>query len=175
MKNIRGNHAGKEWGNVIKCYCQPSLIMLRSLENKRLTRIHRLKKQIGHERLFRPSLFLLFRIDDLFGEVTFTFTDNDRVVAIHAKVSDNVFLPQFVIQVYQRDNPCFDKHQECKAQGDPLFSGSFQGIKCGLKHLMNVPQSYYPIPGITNRPSFILPFLPVKKTQKIFPPIFCTN
>lgn len=129
MKNIRSNRAGKEWGDIIKCNGQLPFKALRRLENEWLVCIHGLKKQIGHISLLRPALLLLFCIDDLFGEIAFTFTDDDRVVAVHAKIGNDIFLPQFIIQVHQRNNPCLDKHQERKPQGDPLFSESFQEVE----------------------------------------------
>jgi len=141
MKNVRSSCAGKEWGNVIDCYRRMPFKMLRAFEDERLTGIHSLKKQIGHESLFRPALLLLFRIDDLFGEVTFALTDDDRIVAVHAKVGHDVLPPQLIIQIHQRDNPRFDEHKKRKAKGNPLFSGSFQVMKCRFKHQINASQS----------------------------------
>ncbi len=126
MENIRSCRAGKEWGNIAKCYRQLSFKMFRSFETEWLTGVQSLKQQISHEGLLCPALILLFDFNDLFGQVTFTFTDHDRVVSVYTEVSDNVFLSQFIIQVHQRNNPCFDKHQEREPQGNPLFSGSFQ-------------------------------------------------
>ncbi len=126
MKNIRSNRAGKEWGNIIKCNFQPAFKMLRRSENERLAGVHRLKKQIGHESLLRTALILLLGIDNLFGKVAFTLADYDRVVAIDAKIGDDVFLPQFIVEVHQRNNPRFDEHEKREPQGDPLFAGEFQ-------------------------------------------------
>lgn len=146
MKNIRSDGAGEKWRNVIECDCKMSFEMLRRFENEGFTGIHRLKEQLCHERLLRPTLFLLFGFDDLFGEVAFAFADHNRIIAVHAEVGHDVLLPKLVVQVHQRNNPRFDKHQEREPQGNPLFSGSFQEMgkqflimnKCSAKLMWDV-------------------------------------
>lgn len=146
MKNIRSDSAGEEGRNVIECDCQTSFEMLRRFENEWLTGVHRLKEQLCHERLLRPAFFLFFGFDDPFSQVAFAFADDNRIVAVYAEVGHDVFLPQLVIQVYQRNNPCFHKHQERKPQGNPLFSGCFQETekqflimnKCAAKLMSDV-------------------------------------
>lgn len=96
------------------------------MENKWLAGIHYLKQQVSHVSLFGTAFLLLLRLDDLFSQVALAFAHHYRIITVHAEISDNVLFPQFVIQIHQRDNPCFDKHQQRKAQGDPLFSGNFQ-------------------------------------------------
>ena len=123
MKYLRSNGARKERRNVAECDRQIRFKILRRLENERLARIHYLEEQVRHIALLRPALVLFFSLDHLFGKVAFALTDHDRIVAVYTEVRDDIFLPQFIIQVYQRNNPRFDKHQKREAEGNPLFAG----------------------------------------------------
>lgn len=126
MKYLRSNGARKERRNVAECDRQIRFKVLRRLENERLARIHYLEEQVSHIALLRPALFLFFSLDHLFGKVAFALADHDRIVAVYAEVGNNIFLPQLVVEVNQRNNPRFDKHKEHKAQGDPLFNRGLQ-------------------------------------------------
>lgn len=129
MEDLRNSRARKEWGNVAECNRQMGFEILRRLENERLAGIHHLEEQVGHVALFRAPLVLLFSFDHLFGQVTFTLANHDRIVAVYTEIGNDIFLAQLIIEVNQGNNPRFDKHKERKAQGDPLFYRNLQSRK----------------------------------------------